>query len=261
MGDFTTLKVTTDQQVLRITIDQEKKLNALSTKTLAELRQAINIAYNEETVRAVLITGAGSKAFAAGADIKELESLSEVNARKFAENGQEVFELIENCEKPVIAAVNGFALGGGCELAMACHLRLASANAKFGLPELNLGIIPGYGGTQRLTRLAGRSKALEMILTGDMVAAEDALKIGLVNHVSETIEDLHAAVDDIIGKIMKKAPLAVGMAINCVNAVHSVDENGYQTEANSFANCVKTSDFKEGVSAFLAKKEPEFKGE
>ncbi len=260
MSEFNTLKVSLQDEVYRITIDAEKKLNALSSHTLNDLRDAFNNVYNDDNIRAVVITGAGEKAFAAGADIKEFEGLNEVSARKFSENGQEVFELIENCEKPVIAAVNGYALGGGCELALSCHLRVASANAKFGLPELNLGLIPGYGGTQRLTRLIGKTRALEMILTGDMVDAETAHRIGLVNHVVDTHDSLHTRVDELLSKILRKAPLAVGMAITCVNATYS-QEDGFLLEANNFANCVKTHDFKEGVSAFLEKRNPSFKGE
>ena len=208
----------------------------------------------------VVITGAGDKSFVAGADIAEIAELNEVNARKFAENGQAVFEEIENCEKPVIAAVNGFALGGGCELAMACHIRLAVKSAKFGQPEVNLGLIPGYGGTQRLTQLAGKGRALELMMTGDLISAEEAYRMGLVNHVVEDSKELENKVDAIMNKILSKAPLAVGMVITCVNAVFN-EENGYQVEANGFAHCCQTEDKEEGTKAFLEKRKPEFKGQ
>ncbi|HMQ00960.1 MAG TPA: enoyl-CoA hydratase-related protein, partial [Cyclobacteriaceae bacterium] len=170
---FNNLKKATENGICTITINRPKSLNALNHETLLELKTAIKEAHDDKDVRGVIITGEGEKAFVAGADIKEIAELNEVNARKFSENGQEVFSSIEQCPKPIIAAVNGFALGGGCELAMACHIRLASGNAKFGLPEVNLGLIPGYGGTQRLSQLVGRGKALEMMMTGEMIGAEE----------------------------------------------------------------------------------------
>jgi enoyl-CoA hydratase len=195
----------------------------------------------------------------AGADISEIAELSEVNARNFAERGQEVFSMIEHCNKPVIAAVNGFALGGGCELAMACHIRVASNNARFGQPEVNLGIIPGYGGTQRLTQLIGKGKAMELMMTGDMVPAQEAFELGLVNHVTSQ-EELLPKCHEIMQKILTKAPLAIGLVIECVNAVYTKDEDGYQTEANSFARCCTSQDFIEGTNAFLEKRKPVFTG-
>ncbi|MTI19806.1 enoyl-CoA hydratase, partial [Fulvivirga sp. RKSG066] len=242
------------------TITRPDSLNALNVATIEELRTAIQDAYDNKEVKGIIITGDGEKAFVAGADIKEIAELNELNARKFAENGQEVFSLIEQCEKPVIAAVNGFALGGGCELAMACHIRIASENAKFGQPEVNLGIIPGYGGTQRLTQLVGKGKALELMMTGDMLSANDAKSVGLVNHVVESKEELMVLSKKIASKITAKAPLAVGMVINCVNAYYTSEENGFQTEANSFSNCTKTEDFQEGTQAFIEKRKPEFTG-
>ncbi len=246
--------------VLTLTINRPEVLNALNTETIDELREHMNEVYDDKEVKGVIITGAGEKAFVAGADIKEIAALNELNARKFAENGQEAFSLIENSEKPVIAAVNGFALGGGCELAMSCHIRVASENAKFGQPEVNLGIIPGYGGTQRLTQLIGKGKAMEILMTGDMLSAKEALSLGLVNHVAADKSELLALCDQLLRKIMSKAPLAIGMVVNSVNAYYSEEENGYQTEANSFAHCVNTEDFKEGTSAFIEKRKPEFKG-
>ena len=184
---------------------------------------------------------------------------NELNGRKFSETGQEVFFTIENSEKPIIAAINGFALGGGCELAMACHIRIASQNAKFGQPEVKLGTIPGYGGTQRLTQLIGKGRAMELMMTGDMIDADQAKSYGLVNHVVPS-EQLLEKAGELIAKIVAQAPIAITNIIGCVNAVFNVDENGYQTEANGFLNCCTTEDFKEGTSAFLEKREPQFKG-
>lgn len=236
-------------------------MNALNYSTLEELKEIFEEVIDKRSIKAVILTGAGEKAFVAGADISEIASLNEVNARKFAENGQEIFAMIENCHKPVIAVTNGFTLGGGCELAMACHMRIATANAKFGQPEVNLGIIPGYGGTQRLTQLIGRGKANELMMTGDMIGAEEATKLGLVNHVLPTKLEALEKAEEIIAKIMSKAPLAIGMIVDCVNAVYLSKEDGYQTEANSFARCVKSGDYKEGTTAFLEKRKPIFKGE
>jgi len=260
MSLYQNIAVETNDGILTITISRPDSLNALNVATIEELRTAVQDAYDNKEVKGVIITGEGEKAFVAGADIKEIAELNELNGRKFAENGQEVFSLIEQCEKPVIAAVNGFALGGGCELAMACHIRIASENAKFGQPEVNLGIIPGYGGTQRLTQLVGKGKALELLTTGDMISANDAKSIGLVNHVVDSKKELMELSNKIMSKITAKAPLAVGMVINCVNAYYNAEENGYQTEANSFSNCTKTEDFHEGTEAFVEKRKPEFTG-
>ncbi|WP_133556837.1 enoyl-CoA hydratase/isomerase family protein [Algoriphagus boseongensis] len=261
MADFANILTEEKNGLLYLTINREDKLNALNFDTLEELKSIFEEVVDNKAIKAVIITGAGEKAFVAGADISEIANLNEVNARKFAENGQEIFAMIENCHKPVIAVTNGFTLGGGCELAMACHMRIASANAKFGQPEVNLGIIPGYGGTQRLTILAGKGKAFELMMTGDMIGAEEAKNLGLVNHLLPTKAEAIAKAEEIIGKIMSKAPLAIGMIVDCVNAVYLSEENGYQTEANSFARCVKSGDYKEGTSAFLEKRKPVFKGE
>ena len=244
-----------------MTINRPDKLNALNIETVDEIHQAFQAIYDDSEIQGVIVTGEGEKAFVAGADISEIAELSELNGRKFAENGQEVFAMIENCHKPVIALVNGFALGGGCELAMACHMRVALPNAKFGQPEVNLGIIPGYGGTQRLTQLVGKAKSFELSMTGDIIGAEEAQQLGLVNHVAQDQQEALELCEKILGKISTKAPLAVGMVIDCINAVYNEDEDGYQTEANSFANCCKTNDFKEGTSAFLEKRKAVFKGE
>lgn len=257
------LNILTEEKngLLHLTINREDKMNALNFATLEELKQIFEEVVDNRTIKAVILTGSGEKAFVAGADISEIASLNEVNARKFAENGQEIFAMIENCHKPVIAVTNGFTLGGGCELAMACHMRIATANAKFGQPEVNLGIIPGYGGTQRLTLLIGRGKANELMMTGDMIGAEEAKAIGLVNHVLPTKAEAIEKAEEIIGKIMSKAPLAIGMIVDCVNAAFLPEEDGFQTEANSFARCVKSGDYKEGTTAFLEKRKPIFKGE
>lgn len=247
-----------EEGILLVTINRPNSLNALNIETMNEIRTVVQYIYDTTEVKAAIITGAGDKAFVAGADIKEIAKLNEVNARKFSENGQEIFAMIENCEKPIVAVVNGFALGGGCELAMACHIRVASYNAKFGLPEVSLGVIPGYGGTQRLTQLVGKGRAFELIMTGDMISAAKANEYGLVNHISENQEELMALAKSILDKITTKGPLAVGMAIQCVNAAYG--DSGYQMEANSFSNCCKTTDFKEGTAAFIEKRKPEFAG-
>jgi enoyl-CoA hydratase len=261
MTDFQNILTEVKDGVLYLTINREDKMNALNFATLEELKAIFEEVIDRKEIKAVIITGSGEKAFVAGADISEIADLNEVNARKFAENGQEIFAAIENCHKPVIAVTNGFTLGGGCELAMACHIRIATSNAKFGQPEVNLGIIPGYGGTQRLTILVGRGKANELMMTGDMIDAETALKLGLVNHVFETKAEAITKAEELIAKIMSKAPLAIGMIVDCINSVYLPEENGYQTEANSFARCVKSGDYKEGTSAFLEKRKPQFKGE
>src|SRR5690606_25511369 len=261
MVDFQNILTEEKNGVLYLTINREDKMNALNFATLGEIKTIFEEDADTRSIKAVIITGAGEKAFVAGADISEIASLNEVNARKFSENGQEIFSMIENCHKPVIAVTNGYTLGGGCELAMACHMRIATANAKFGQPEVNLGIIPGYGGTQRLTILIGRGKANELMMTGDMIGAEEAKALGLVNYVLPTKEEALAKAEEIIAKILSKAPLAIGMIIDCVNSSFLPDENGFQTEANSFARCVKSGDYKEGTSAFLEKRQPIFKGE
>jgi len=261
MAEYLNILTEEKNGVLYLTVNREDKMNALNYATLEELKGIFEDVVDNRSIKAVILTGSGEKSFVAGADISEIASLNEVNARKFAENGQEIFAMIENCHKPVIAVTNGFTLGGGCELAMACHLRIATANAKFGQPEVNLGIIPGYGGTQRLTQLIGRGKANELMMTGDMIGAEEAKVLGLVNHVLPTKAEAMEKAEEVINKIMSKAPLAIGMIVDCVNAASLPDENGFQTEANSFARCVKSGDYKEGTSAFLEKRKPIFKGE
>ncbi len=248
------------ENILYITINREQKLNALNKEVLAELADVIEKAENNEEVRGILITGAGEKAFVAGADISEFQHYSLAEGKELAKIGQEkVFNAIENCSKPVVAAINGFALGGGLELAMACHIRIASENAKLGLPEVTLGLIPGYGGTQRLTQLVGKGRAIELITTADMVTAEKAHQIGLVNEVVP-LSDLIAKAEEILNKIKTRAPLAVASAIKAINASLNKDKNGFEVEIEEFANCFQTEDFKEGVNAFLEKRKATFKG-
>ena len=260
MPTFKNLKSVEDNGILTITISRPESLNALNLETVQEIGTAFQWIYDDASIKGVIITGDGEKAFVAGADIKEIALLNEVNSRKFAENGQEIFAMIEECEKPVIAAVNGFALGGGCELAMACHIRIATENAKFGQPEVNLGLIPGYGGTQRLTRLVGKGKALELLMTADTISANEAKNFGLVNHVVTDIPALFEMSNKIIRKILSKAPIAIGMITNSVNAYYMKGTDGYQTEANNFQSCCRSADFKEGTIAFIEKRKPEFKG-
>ena len=247
-------------RILWITINRESKLNALNKATLAELHFAFSDAFRDEEVGGIIITGAGTKAFVAGADISEFAGLDADEGRIFAQEGHfKVFDIIHNSEKPVIAAVNGFALGGGLELAMACHIRIASDNAKMGLPEVTLGLIPGYGGTQRLTQLVGRGRALDMILTADMLTADTALQYGLVNQVVPQ-ENLLAAAEEKMQKILSRAPIALGAAINAVNAALKDGVNGFETEIDQFARCFDTEDFKEGVAAFMEKRKANFQG-
>ena len=245
--------------ILTITINRPDKLNALNAATIEDIRTAIQRAQDDPQVRGIILTGSGQKAFVAGADIAELTQLDEISARRASERGQEAFYSIEESSKPVIAAVNGFALGGGCELAMACHIRVAAENARFGQPEVNLGLIPGYGGTQRLAQLIGKGKAIELLLTADMVKADEALRLGLVNHVVSQAE-LLSFTRALLLRILTKAPLALSLCLDCVNAYYDQQRQGYQTEANGFAHCFGSEDFREGTTAFLEKRPAVFKG-
>ena len=257
--EYTNLLVDVKDHIAIITINRPDKLNALNHKTLSELQTLFEELKLNNDIYAVIITGSGEKAFVAGADISELNKLDMLEGKKFAEFGQKVFSSIENFEKPVIAAVNGFALGGGCELALSCHIRLASENAKFAQPEVNLGIIPGYGGTQRLTRLINSGRAMEMILTCDMLDANEALSIGLVNKVYP-ISDLMSKTWDLAVKISSKGQQAIKFAIKAVKTANEVPlSQGQNIEASLFALCCGTDDFKEGTGAFLEKRKPAFK--
>lgn len=257
--EYRNLTVQTENNIALLTLNRPDKLNALNNETIHELQHAFEYLNLEESVHSVIVTGAGIKAFAAGADISEINQLNEDTGKDFSALGQRAFNMIENMDKPVIAAVNGFALGGGCELALACHIRLASENAKFGLPEVNLGLIPGYGGTQRLTRLVNPGRAMEMILTGEMIDAQEAFRIGLVNRVYAQ-DQLIVSARELAGKIMSKGRIAVRWAIHTVNAAREVSQKeGLELEAQLFGSCCSTEDFLEGTAAFLQKRKPEFK--
>ncbi|MBX2844837.1 MAG: enoyl-CoA hydratase/isomerase family protein [Saprospiraceae bacterium] len=245
--------------VLVVTLNRASKLNALNRSLVSELGEVVHKLNFEADCRGLIITGAGEKAFAAGADISEFANYSGDEAALMARRGHEVFNEIENSAKPVIAAINGFALGGGLELAMACHLRICSANAKFGQPEASLGLIPGYGGTQRLVQLIGKGKAMEILLTGDMLSAPDAHRLGLVNQVVEQ-ETLMDTAFEMMNKILSKGPVAIAKTIEAVNAYFDTKANGFEEEIKGFAHCFDTNDFKEGTNAFLEKRKPEFKG-
>lgn len=257
--NYQTLLLEKKENVTIVKINRPDKLNALNAVTLDELKQVFISLRNDESVSVIVLTGSGEKAFVAGADISEINKLDMISAKAFAEKGQEIFYSIENMNKPVIAAVNGFALGGGCELALSCHIRLASDNAKFGQPEVNLGIIPGYGGTQRLTRLINSGRAAEYILTGDMIDANEALRIGLVNRIYPQQELLDKTIE-LAKKISSKGQQAIRLALKAINIVDQVsDTEGQKYEASLFAICCGTEDFKEGTSAFLEKRKPNFK--
>ena len=262
---YSTLLTHLDNGIFTITINRPDKLNALNAQVFTDLDQAIDEVYNNKEIKSVIITGAGPKAFVAGADITEFGGLNKEEAMELARRGQLVFFKIENSKKPVVAAVNGFALGGGCELAMACHFRLCSDNAKFGQPEVNLGLIPGYGGTQRLTQLVGKGKSMELQMTAQLVDANEALQLGLVNYVT-TAENLLPKTIEILNVIMSKAPIAIGKIIECVNVAVLSDssynngKSGYAKEIESFGDCFITEDMKEGTTAFLEKRKANFTG-
>lgn len=244
----------------QITINRPKKLNALNKDTITELSLAFKLLEDDTEVKVIILTGSGEKAFVAGADIAEFANFSVDKGGNLARKGQEIlFNYVENLSTPVIAAINGFALGGGLELAMACHFRIASDNAKMGLPEVSLGVIPGYGGTQRLPQLIGKGKAMELIMTAAMVSAEDAKNYGLVNHVT-TLEGLLPLAEKLAGKIMRNSSVAIASAIKAVNANFKDGVNGFDIEINEFGNCFGTEDFTEGTTAFLEKRKPVFPG-
>jgi enoyl-CoA hydratase len=260
MMDFQNILVSQDNSIVRLTINRPEKLNALNKQTIAELHDAFTELESDESVRAIILTGSGEKAFVAGADIAEFANFSvQEGAQLAAEGHEKLFDVIENLSKPVIAAINGFALGGGLELAMACHFRVASENAKMGLPEVSLGVIPGYGGTQRLPQLIGKGKAMEMIMTAGMMTAEEAKTYNLVNYVVPQNE-LMQFCESICQKITKNAPLAIAKAIKAVNANFKDGIDGYKTEIKAFGYCFGTEDFKEGTTAFLEKRKAAFTG-
>lgn len=256
---YQTLLTSLNNGILTITINRPDKLNALNSQVMQELDQVLTELLNQSEVRSAIITGSGSKSFVAGADIAEFVGLDTAQGMQLAQKGQAIFARIEQSPKPIVACVNGFALGGGCELAMSCHFRIASDNAKFGQPEVNLGLIPGYGGTQRLVQLIGKGRALELLMSGAMIDAQKALQYGLVNDVVSQ-EELIPKATALLNIINSKAPLAVAKCIEAANAVFDETKNGYAVEVAAFGECFDTADMKEGTSAFLEKRKPRFTG-
>ncbi|QTY28197.1 enoyl-CoA hydratase/isomerase family protein [Flavobacterium sp. CS20] len=250
-----------EDKIAILRINRPKKLNALNRETIQELHEALTEIKDDDEIAVVILTGTGEKAFVAGADIAEFADYSVEEGQELAANGQDtLFNFIENFSKPIIVAVNGFALGGGLELAMASHFRTASTNAKMGLPETSLGVIPGYGGTQRLPQLVGKGKAMEMIMTAGMINADEAYRLGLVNHVFEP-EDLLEETQKLASKICKNSMVAIKVAIQAVNAGFSYNQDGYAAEIKAFGEAFGTEDFKEGTQAFLNKRKPNFPGQ
>lgn len=258
---FTNILVAFSEGITTITINRPSKLNALNKETILELHEALTNADDDRNTRVIIITGSGDKAFVAGADISEFADYSVQEGAKLAAKGQELlFDFIENLSTPVIAAVNGFALGGGLELAMACHFRVASNNAKMGLPEVSLGVIPGYGGTQRLPQLVGKGRAMEMIMTAGMISSQKAVEYGLANHVCEQ-DELNDLCIGLAKKIMRNSPVAISAAIRAVNANYKTGIDGFKTEIMEFGKSFGTEDFYEGTTAFLEKRKADFLGE
>lgn len=257
---YSNILYTVNNGIATISINRESQMNALTIDTIQEVGLAIKAANDDNDVFGIILTGVGNKAFIAGADIKEFSDFTVEEAEDMSAAGHDVFNSAEKSAKPIIAAVNGFALGGGCELAMACHMRIAADNAKFGQPEVNLGVIPGYGGTQRLIRLVGHGKALELLMTGDMIDATEAHRLGLANHVVSQ-EELIPTCEKILGKIGKKSPLTIDQLVKLGNAYQNPGKDGFRMEITEFANCFGTADFKEGVDAFMNKRKPSFEGE
>ncbi len=248
-----------NEGILKITLNRPKQLNALNKAVFTELESIFTEIATKNEVKSILITGSGEKAFAAGADIKEFANFSVEEGKELSANGQRIFKIIETFKKPVIAAVNGFALGGGLELAMACHIRTASDNARFGQPEVSLGVTPGYAGTQRLTQLIGKGKSMELLMTGAMIKADEALKLGLVNYVF-TQDELIEKTEELLKTIMKQSPVAVAGVIACVDAYYTDGIDGFKTEIEEFGKCFGTEDFKEGTDAFMNKRKANFPG-
>lgn len=258
---YKNLEVKTSKGIIILTINREKALNALNNQTMEELQDFFSkVAPRRKKAKGIIITGAGEKSFVAGADIKEFIGMNEQDAMALSKRGQDIFFMIERFPKPIIAAVNGFALGGGCELAMACHIRIAGEKARFGQPEVNLGIIPGYGGTQRLVQLVGKGKAMELMMTGDMIGAVEAKELGLVNHVVAPGEEV-AKAKEIIEKIATKAPIAIAKVVTSVNAYFDGEADGYAVEVKEFGAAANTEDFKEGAAAFAERRAANFSGQ
>ena len=258
--NYNTLIFEVEDNICTITINRPEKLNALNKDVIEDLSNALDEVYDNVDIKSAIITGSGEKAFVAGADITEFLSLDAKAGAELARKGQEkVFNKIENCPKPIVAAVNGFALGGGCELAMACHFRIAGEQAKFGQPEVNLGLIPGYGGTQRLVQLIGKGNALQLLLTGNIIDAATAKSLGLVNDVTAA-GDLITTTKKILSTINTKAPIAVAACIAAANACLDESKDGYEVEIEAFGKCFDTADMKEGTTAFLEKRKPVFTG-
>ena len=255
---YKTLLAEIENGTFIITINRPDKMNALNKEVFRDLDEVIDEIYQNREIKSALITGAGNKAFIAGADISELLELDSSQATELAARGHKLFDKIENSPKPIVAAVNGFALGGGCELALACHFIYASENAKFGQPEVNLGLTPGYGGTQRLTQLVGRNLAMELLMSGVMISANEAMEHGIVDKVFSSAE-LLPKTKEILSQIQGKAPIAVSKVIECVNNFDHTQQ-GYDLEIKKFGECFATEDAKEGASAFLEKRKPNFKG-
>ena len=256
---YQTLLTSLEHGICTITINRPDKLNALNKTVFDELNKALDIVQSHAEIKSVIITGAGSKAFVAGADITEFGGLNKEEAMALAKYGQITFARIENSSKPMVAAVNGFALGGGCELAMSCHFRIASENAKFGQPEVNLGLIPGYGGTQRLVQLIGKGKAMELLMSAHLIDANEAKQLGLVNYVT-TAETLIEHTKKILDSINSKAPRAIAGCIKAANAVYDETKDGFAIEIEEFGNAFATEDMKEGTAAFLEKRKANFSG-
>jgi len=258
--DYKNILAENQDGIATITINRPSKLNALNRQTIKELHKAFKKADGNQDIKAIIITGSGEKAFVAGADISEFADFSVAEGGQLAAEGQALlFDYVANLSTPVIAAINGFALGGGLELAMAAHFRTASDNAKMGLPETSLGVIPGYGGTQRLPQLVGKGRAMEMIMTAGMIDANQALQYGLVNHVTK-LEELIDFTKKLAEKIMRNSPVAISSAINAINAGYEAGENGFDAEITEFGKCFGTADFQEGTQAFLNKRKPNFPG-
>lgn len=256
---YTTLLTQIENNILIVTINRVDKLNALNKDVFTDLNNVVQEIESNTEIKSAIITGSGNKAFAAGADIVEFSNYTKDEAMALSKRGQDIFFKIENCSKPIVACVNGFALGGGCELAMSCHFRIASNNAKFGQPEVNLGLIPGYGGTQRLTQLIGKGRAIELLISANMIDATTALQYGLVNYVT-TPDELLPKAKSILTTIHTKAPIAIAQCIVTANAVYNNTANGYQQEVESFGKCFETQDMKEGVLAFVEKRKATFVG-